>query len=202
VGGNTGEITQLLVAARHDAAAADALSKRVHKTLLDIAEARLRNERRQVTLQAGDLVSEAWIRLTGNDQIDWRDRGQFFAAAAGSMRRILVDEARRRARRLAREAKRDHRPPCFGSMADLADLKKPEEVLALERALRRLEEERPRAARVVHFRFFAGLSEEDTATSLGVSRRTVQFDWEFARAWLYRKLVADDDPDEEFGDAE
>jgi RNA polymerase sigma factor (TIGR02999 family) len=156
----------------------------VYAELRAAARAHLRRERPDHTLRATALVHEAYLRLLGGDHITWNDRQHFFRAAAEAMRRILVEHARKRAR-----VKRGGNP-IRASLSDvnLAVDQDPVEVLALDAAIRRLEEQDPTAADVVRLRFFAGLSVEETARMLDLSERTVKREWAFARAWLYTAL--------------
>jgi RNA polymerase sigma factor (TIGR02999 family) len=182
--GEHGDVTALLRAWRGgDEGARERLIEEVYATLKRIAGAQLRRERRGVTLDATGLVHEAYLRLAGAADVDWRDRGHFFAIAAIAMRRVLVDRARSR---LA--AKRD--PGDFLVTHAGADTPvSPEEILDLDQALERLQREEPRLARVVEMRYFAGLEHGEIAEVLGVSGRTVKRDWAFARAWLLRELA-------------
>lgn len=178
-----GEVTALLRAWRRgDESARERLIEQVYSTLRRIASAQLRRERHGQTLDATGLVHEAYVRLAGSVDIDWRDRSHFFAIASIAMRRVLVDRARAR---LA--AKRD--PGDFGiTYAHEQAPVGPEELLDLDQALERLAAEEPRLARVVEMRYFAGLEHSEIAEVMGVSDRTVKRDWAFARAWLLREL--------------
>jgi len=156
----------------------------VYAELRAKARAHLRYERSDHTLQATALVHEAYLRLLGGAYPNWNDRQHFFRAAAEAMRRILVEHARGRAR-----VKRGGNPVRV-TLTDVASLTQqdPAEVLALDAAIRRLEEQDPTAADIVRLRFFAGLSVEETAAMLDVSERTVKREWAFARAWLFNAL--------------
>ena len=156
----------------------------VYAELRAKARAHLRYERSDHTLQATALVHEAYLRLLGGAYPNWNDRQHFFRAAAEAMRRILVEHARGRAR-----VKRGGNPVRV-TLTDVASLTQqdPAEVLALDDAIRRLEEQDPTAADIVRLRFFAGLSVEETAAMLDVSERTVKREWAFARAWLFNAL--------------
>jgi RNA polymerase sigma factor (TIGR02999 family) len=156
----------------------------VYANLRAAARAQLRSERPDHTLQATALVHEAYLRLLGGSYPTWNDRQHFFRAAAEAMRRILVEHARRRAR-----VKRGGNPVRV-SLTDVDSVARhdPEEILALDAAFRRLEEQDPVAADIVRLRFFAGLSVEETAGMLDVSERTVKREWAFARAWLFEAL--------------
>jgi RNA polymerase sigma factor (TIGR02999 family) len=129
-------------------------------------------------------VHEAYLRLLGGAYPSWNDRQHFFRAAAEAMRRILVEHARRRAR-----VKRGANPVRV-ALTDVVSLTNhdPTEVLALDAAIRRLEEQDPTATDIVRLRYFAGLSVEETAAMLDLSERTVKREWAFARAWLFEAL--------------
>jgi RNA polymerase sigma factor (TIGR02999 family) len=169
-------ITEVLARVRAgERGAADDLLPIVYAELRAVARALLRPAQ---TLQPTALVHEAYLRLVGNEDPGWNSRGHFFAAAATAMRRILVEQARRRARR--------------GQRADLADdpavMPPDERVLDVDAALTRLEQRDPRRAEIVNLRYFAGLSVAETAAVLGVSVGTVERDWRLARAMLEREL--------------
>jgi RNA polymerase sigma factor (TIGR02999 family) len=189
--GAMSEITRVLDAlARGDAQAAHALLPLVYDELRRLAASHLVHETPGQTLQPTALVHEAYLRLVGDgDERRWADRGHFFAAAAQAMRRILVDNARRKRRGkhgggLRRVQLHDEAVPALPA----AD----EELLALDEALDRLAVQDPDAAQMVQLRYFAGLSVEETAQALGVSRSTVLRQWAFARAWLRLQVRGDD----------
>lgn len=171
----------------------DQLLDLLYTELRALARARMRRERSDHSLQATDLVHEAYLRLRQGGQTSWAGRGHFFAAAAEAMRRILVEHARAKGRvkrggdELGRPAEK-----LTLSIAGVADLAAadadPEAVLALEDAIAALEQHDARVAQVVRLRFYGGLSVEETAEVLDTSPRTVKRDWSFARAWLYAKL--------------
>lgn len=165
----------------------------VYDELRMLAQARLRHERPDHTLQPTALVHEAYIRLIGWQQSSWDDRAHFYRAAAEAMRRILIEHARAR----GRDKRGGDRVRVDLEHANLATWNDPDVLLALDEGLRRLMKQDPRAAETVRLRFFAGLSFEETASALGLSVRTVKRDWEFARAWLYRALgeAADSTPE-------
>ena len=186
------EVTRLLQAAGNpDPANAEQLLTLVYGQLRKIAQQRMSEERAGHTLQATALVHEAYARLVANAELTWDSRGHFFTAAARAMRRILIEHARARAREKRGGPDQRRLTLDIGEVADLAQGEKIEQILALDEALRRLEAQRPRVARVVHLRFYAGLSVDETARTLGVSTRTVNSDWAFARAWLYKELGRD-----------
>lgn len=175
------EITQLL---RAGPEGRDALLGRIYDELQRLAEARMRDERGHHTLQSTALVHEAWLRLSGDDRMSWRDRGHFYAAASEAMRRVLIDHARR-----ARASKRGGGAGrvTLGA-ADAAQELDLDQVLALEEALETLAREDERAAAVARLRFLSGLSVEETAQALDTSVRTVHREWTFARARLAELL--------------
>jgi len=162
----------------------DRLLPLVYDELRNLARARLRHERQGHSLQATALVHEAYIRMLGADNPSWNDRGHFFRAAAEAMRRILIDHARKR-RRIKRGG-----DPIQVTLGDVQVGAGPalEDLLALDEAIQRLEEQDSRMAEIVRLRFFAGLSVEETAMALEVSARTVKRDWAVARAWLYEAM--------------
>lgn len=187
------DVTRLLDAARRgDHRAAADLLPLVYDELRRLAAVRLAAEPSGNTLQPTALVHEAYIRLVASplrergEESQWDNRGHFFAAAAEAMRRILVDAARRK--RAEKHGGRLHRVelPDTPAEPDVAD----EQLLALDAALTRLAAEDPVAARVVELRHFAGLSIEDAAAALGLSRATAYRHWTYARAWL-RDAVSD-----------
>jgi len=186
-------ITQALDrAAAGEPRAAEELLPLVYDQLRRIAQRRMNDERAGHTLQATALVHEAYARLVGNRELAWDGRGHFFVAAAEAMRRILVEHARARARLKKGGPGQRRLTLDFEGLADLAaDPEKDLEILALDEALRRLETERPRTAGVIQLRFYAGLSVDETAEALDVSPRTVDSEWAFARAWLFKELRAD-----------
>jgi len=162
----------------------DALLARVFAELKQIARHHMSGERAEHTLQATALVNEAWLRL--RDQIDEaRDHpGRFYAAAATSMRRILVDHARARGRHKRGGGLRKLSLDVV-TVAESADL---DQVLAIDGAIDSLEAANPRAAELIRLRFFAGLTEVAAADVLGISERTARREWTFARAWLFDAL--------------
>lgn len=181
----SGEVSQLLHQwATGDRTALDSLMPLVYDELRRLAGGYLRHERSNHTLQATDLVHEAFFRLAGLDQVAWQNRVHFFAIAARAMRRILVDHARSlaAARRIGRESLLP-----VELAADLA-VSDAEDLLDLHLAIERLAEMSERQARIVELRFFAGLTVAETAEVLDLSVPTVIRDWRFARAWLRREL--------------
>jgi RNA polymerase sigma-70 factor, ECF subfamily len=175
------ETTQLLRAwADGDQAALKQLTPRVYNELRRIAGRLMRDERAGSTIQATALVHEAYLKLVDIDNVDWQHRAHFFAVSAQIMRRILLDQARRRvaAKRggAARRANLDEIPDLGSGRA--------RELIAIDDGLNALAAVDPRKARVVELRFFGGLNVEETAKVLKVSPDTVQRDWRLARAWL------------------
>jgi RNA polymerase sigma factor (TIGR02999 family) len=160
--------------------AADELLPIVYDELRRLAQQRMARERRGHSLQATALVHEAFLRIVGDREHGWASRTQFFAAAAEAMRRILIENAR--ARGSARKGGGRQRETLSG--IDLAAPDDLEHVRAVDEAFQRLQQADPRAADVVRLRFFAGLSEQETAAALGLSNRTVRREWVQARAWL------------------
>ncbi len=156
----------------------------VYDALRGLARSQLRRERADHTLQSAELVHEAYERLADQSRVNWRGRTHFFAVAAQVMRRLLVDHARQRARR-----KRGGglQRITLGGVAAGSDLDL-EELLALDRALKKLAALHEREARVVELRYFGGLTTREVASVVGVTERTVRRDWTFARAWLKREL--------------
>ena len=164
--------------------ALDRLVPLVHRELRQIAARLMAGQRPDHTLQATALVNEAYVRLIDARETSWQDRAHFFALCARAMRQILVDYARARA-----SAKRGGDQILIELDEALAASPMPEaNILELDEALKRLETFDPRKSQMVELRFFGGLSLEETAEALKVSTKTVQRDWDLARAWLYREL--------------
>lgn len=182
------EVTQLLVAAGEgDRRAASTLLPVVYTELRRLATARLAALPPQQTLQPTALVHEAYLRLVGESDPGWNGRAHFFGAAAQAMRDILVEQARRKSRR--RHGGDANRVPMPGELPEtIVTELSTDEMLALDVAIRRLHEQHPRAAQVVMYRYFAGLSNELAAELMETSTRTIERDWRFARAWLHREL--------------
>lgn len=175
-------------AASGDRAAADSLLPLVYDQLRRAAQMQMATERADHTLSATALVHEAYLKLVGPREVAWDGLAHFYAAAAEAMRRILLDHARGRAReKRGGQGGRPAERLDFASVGELA-AGAPEEIVSFDAALCRLEEESGEAARVVRLRFFAGLSVEQTAQAMGISDRTVNRHWTFARAWLHRAL--------------
>lgn len=179
-----GDITELLQAHRGGGHALSQLVPLVYDDLRRIARAQMRRATRGASLDTGALVHEAYVKLVDQRRATWNDRRHFFAVAALAMRQIVVDRARHRGRR-----KRG------GGELPVTLLDAPEsspqdmdQILAIDQALSRLEAIDPRMVRIVECRYFAGLSEQETADALDTSTRTVQREWFKARAWLRAQL--------------
>ena len=169
-----------------DPHAANELLPLVYEELRKLAAQKMARELPGQTLQATALVHEAWLRMGGDDQPAWDNRGHFFAAAAEAMRRILIDNARRK--NCLRHGGAVERVNLDG--LDLAASMDDEQLLALNEALDHLAEHDAEKAQVVKLRFFAGLTNQEAAQVLGVSEPTVKRHWAYARAWLYREMSA------------
>jgi len=181
-------VTELLVEwGRGNEEALRELMPLVHAELRRIAAGYLRRERRDHTLEPTALVHEAYIRLVDQRRTSWRSRAHFFAVAAGLMRRILVDHARRRSYLKRGGGVRPVTLP--PEIAGATPGGRPD-ILALDEALADLEAMDGRQRQVVELRFFGGLTQEEIAEALGVSLSTVERQWRLARAWLYRRLNA------------
>jgi RNA polymerase sigma factor (TIGR02999 family) len=190
------EVTRILSAIEHgDGQAPAQLLPLVYQELRDLAAERFRHEKAGYSMQATALVHEAYLRLVDRDRPQqFNGRGHFFAAAAEAMRRILVERARRRQRvrhgggrrRLDLEQLDAAQLTLANDVAD--DVGGAEELLALDEALARLGAHEPRAADLVKLRYFAGLTAEQAADSLGISLRTANRHWAYAKAWLYQQL--------------
>lgn len=181
------DVTQILSAIEQgDPSAAEQLLPLVYDELRKLASAKMAQEKQGQTLQVTGLVHEAYIRLVdAKGSRRWDSRGHFFTAAAEAMRRILVESARRK-RRLKRGGHlRRHALEGAAVVARQPD----SEVLELDAALTKLEAKHGRKAQVVKLRYFAGMTVEETAAALGVSTSTVDRDWTYARAWLFREMT-------------
>jgi RNA polymerase sigma factor (TIGR02999 family) len=180
------DVTRILSAIdQGDPHAAEQLLPLVYDELRKLATAKLAQEQPGHTLQATALVHEAYLRLVDQEQAQhFNSRGHFFAACAESMRRILVESARRRGALKRGQGRQRIELP------DLADGsgEDPIDLLALDDALKQLEEQHPPKAEVVKLRFFAGFTLEETAQVLGISLATAARHWAYARAWLFGKL--------------
>lgn len=176
-------LTELLMQCRQgNKCAEEELFELVYRKLREMARYQMRHERLGHTLQTTALVNEAYLRLFGG-AIDWQNRAHFFSVAAQTMRRILVDHARTRT-----SGKRS-----AGVRVDLGDVflisdDQIDKLLAVDQALSRLAERDARQAQIVELHLFTGMSLEETAKVLDISKRTVQRDWNFALAWLYDQI--------------
>jgi len=178
------EVTVLLRAWRDgDQKAFHRLASLIYDDLVRMAKHHMRNERSGNTLQTTALVNEAYLRLVDVRNDGWRDRAQFFALSAQVMRRILVDAARARASGKRNAGLRVN----VDDVAVLSPEPDPS-ILALHEALEEFSKVAPRQAKVVELRYFGGLSVEDIGEVMKISTRTVDRDWEFARAWLKREI--------------
>ncbi len=176
---------------RGEPQATDRLLPEVYDELRRMAELRLARERPGQTLQATALVNEAYLRLVGpSGGRGWDSRAHFFAAAAEAMRRILVDNARRK----GREKRGGGRRREHAELDSLRALESPEELLSLHEALEDFGRHDPLKARLVELRFFGGLSLDQAADCLGISPSTADRAWRYARAWLYAAM-ADEGPE-------
>jgi len=180
------DVTQILSAIEQgDQAAASELLPLVYDELRRLAASRMNQERSGQTLQPTALVHEAFLRLVGDDSQQWDGRGHFFAAAAESMRRILIENARRKGRIKRGGELRRHDLDDNVASDSSEDL---DNLLALDEALSKLAEEDVQLAKLVELRYFTGLTIEETAKVLGVSSRTTKRNWAYARAWLQREM--------------
>ncbi len=181
------EVTRILGAIEQgDPSAAKQLLPLVYDELRRLAAEKLTHEKPGQTLQATALVHEAYIRLVDVDKAQhWNSRAHFFAAAAEAMRRILVERARHKRRRRQGGAQG---PAEVTAPEDLAGGSRLDDVLAVDAALEGLGQEDPRAAGLVKLRFFAGLTLPEAAAALGVSTRTADRIWAYAKAWLHQQL--------------
>lgn len=180
-----GNITQLLMQWRGgDESALDRLMPLVYDELRRVARKCMRRQRAGQTLQTTALVNEAYLRMVDSSQVQWHDRAHFFAIAAQIMRRVLIDEARKRnyqkrGGEFTRMELDEELMPAHQREVDL---------LALDEALERLAEFAPRKCRVVELRFFGGLSIDETGAVLGVSSDIVKREWRTAKLWLLHEL--------------
>lgn len=184
----TPDVTDMLVRLRKgDRGVWEELIPLVYDGLRRIARRQMRRESERQRLDTTGLVHEAYLRMADQTRVKWRDRAHFYAVAAQCMRRILINDAHRR-----KAAKRGgDRQPVTLEDVQIGEnaFDRPEELIALDRALGELEDRDRRQARIVECRFFGGLTIAETATALEISPATVKRDWRSARAWLYRRIA-------------
>jgi RNA polymerase sigma factor (TIGR02999 family) len=179
------DVTRILEAIeRGELKAADELLPLVYEELRRLAAHKMANEVPGQTLQPTALVHEAWLRMAGNQNQRWENRTHFFAAAAEAMRRILIENARRKSS-LKRGAGA-HRLDL--DQIDVAVRADDETLLLINEALEKLAVEDPQSAELIKLRFFVGMTNQEAAQALGVSERSAKRYWTFARAWLYREI--------------
>ncbi len=179
-------VTLVLQAIESGQARTEDLLPFVYDELRRMAGAQLQHERAGQTLQATALVHEAFLRLAGDEQLTWQNRRHFFGAAALAMQRILVEQARRRQQlkrggNLARVDLMDFDIAISGQVAD-------SELLAIHEAFGAFEQEEPAKAELVRLRYFVGMTEEEAAKTLKISRATASRWWTFSRAWLFQRM--------------
>ncbi|MGH9841284.1 MAG: sigma-70 family RNA polymerase sigma factor [Blastocatellia bacterium] len=178
-------VTQLLLAwSEGDREALEELTPLVYEELKKIAEGYLRRERADHTLQPTALAHEAYIKLIDQQHVRWQNRAHFYGIAAQAMRRILVDHARAR---LAGKRGSGGAVVSLDEAVDISD-ERASQLLALDEALKTLAELDPQNSRVVELKYFGGMTLEETAEVLGISRATVIREWKMAKAWLYGEL--------------
>jgi RNA polymerase sigma factor (TIGR02999 family) len=180
-----GDVTRLLAAIAGGEQGSDQLFPLVYEELRRLAASRLAKDAPGQTLQPTALVHEAYLRLVGSGEAQWQNHAHFFGAAALAMKRILIERARRRS--VAR------RSLPYVTQLDSVDDPEQVDLVALDGALTRLSGVDSRLSEMVHLRFFAGLTVEQTAEVMNSSARTVKRDWSFARAWLHRELTGEAD---------
>jgi RNA polymerase sigma factor (TIGR02999 family) len=180
-----GDITKALSAWQHgDGEAFKLLVTLAYDELRRIARRQLRRARPGETLDTTGLVHEAYLKLAGQEGAPWQGRAHFYAICARAMRQILVDYARRR----CADKRGEGQPHVSLEECEVAVLDQAETLMLVDRALEQLAEVNERLVHVVECRFFAGLTEEETAAALGISERTVRRDWLLARSWLQDQL--------------
>jgi RNA polymerase sigma-70 factor, ECF subfamily len=183
------EANDLLTAVRDgDKAKLPRLVELVYDDLRKLAARYMDGEKRGHTLQPTALVHEAFLKLIEQSQVDWRGKSHFFAVGAQAMRRILVNHAKSRGR--IKRGGKLHKLPLDEALTICLD--DDDDVLALDEALEKLATIDERQAKIVELRFFGGLSVEETAEALGLSKRTVEREWTACRAWLRRELASSD----------
>jgi len=179
------EITQVLQAIGHGiGCASEDLLPLVYPDLRRHAQARMARESSGQTLQPTALVHEAWLRLVGDGSRKWQNRAHFFGAAAEAMRRILIENARRKA-----SLKRGGNPVRLDiDEVELSAATPDEKLLLIDEALEQLRAQDPEKARIVILKFFGGHTNQEVAESMGVTERTVERQWAYAKAWLYQSI--------------
>ncbi|MHC4617622.1 MAG: sigma-70 family RNA polymerase sigma factor [Planctomycetota bacterium] len=183
------DVTRILAAIeKGDVQAVDELFPLVYQELRQLAALKMLQESPGQTLQATALVHEAYLRLVGTEAQNWSGRGHFFSAAAEAMRRILIENARRKKR--ARHGGGRQRVDL--DEGTLADRMPPDDLIALDEAIERLSNQDKETADLVKLRFFAGLTMEQAANALGIARRTADRNWAYARAWLHKEISGGD----------
>jgi RNA polymerase sigma factor (TIGR02999 family) len=183
-----GEVTQILDAIRGGEASADELITLVYEELRRMASRELAGEQPGHTLQATALVHEAYLRLLGDRECSWENRRHFFAAAAEAMRRVLVESARRKGAQKRGGSLSRHDLSDFEGFHSIT----PDDILAVDESLDRLAAADEQAAALVKLRYFGGLTINETANVLGVSPRTANRLWAYARAWLIKDMGDDE----------
>lgn len=179
------DVTRILNAIEQgDSKAGEELLPLVYDELRKLAGYRMANEASGHTLQATALVHEAWLRLVGSNERGWKNRAHFFAAAAEAMRRILVEHARRK-KSLKRGGGAEREELDESAVALAAP---PDELLAVHEALDALAGQDPQAAELVKLRYFVGMTMEEAAAAMGLSTRTAERLWTYARVWLHRQI--------------
>jgi RNA polymerase sigma factor (TIGR02999 family) len=179
------ELTQVLHAINHgDGQASEELLPLVYQELRRLASSRMAQEAAGQTLQATALVHEAWLRMVGDGDRTWENRAHFFGAAAEAMRRILIENARRKSRlkRGGGQLRVDI------DELNLAATSPDDKILLMDEALERLEAEDAEKARIVVLKFFGGMTNQDVAKTLGVTERTIERQWAYAKAWLFQNI--------------
>ena len=169
---------------RGDRQAAEELLPLVYQELRKLAASKMANEAPGQTLQPTSLVHEAWLRLTGDEDVKWEGRAHFFGAAAEAMRRILIDNARR---------KHAMRHGGGQQRLDIQEIELPagtqdDDLLAINEALDRFAAQDPKKAELIKLRYFVGLTIKEAADVLGISEATAKRNWAYARAWLYKEI--------------
>lgn len=182
-----GDITYVLQAiGRGEGHATDELLPLVYEELRRLAGTRMAREIAGQTLQPTALIHEAWLRLVSDGEKSWQNRAHFFGAAAEAMRRILIENARRKSR-LKRGGNLSRLDI---DSVDLAETTPDDKILLIDEALEKLQSENPERARVVVMKFFGGLTNQEVADSLGVTERTVERQWAYAKAWIFQCIQA------------